>query len=131
MTRPLDLEDFRAIRKVLEPTDFALGSEDPDPPPTDLIPIAVWDGIMTLPGDVAIRTTSYQGDRIALLYELWSDWIRVMPHRGFLSVCMLDAADDFAAALFNLLHGFYKQAIAALRNALDHDACGLLFARQG
>lgn len=32
---------------------------------------------------------------------------------------MLDSADDFAGALFNLLHGFYKQSIASLRNALE------------
>jgi len=32
---------------------------------------------------------------------------------------MLEAGDDFEAALFNLLHGFYKQAIAALRSALE------------
>ncbi len=32
---------------------------------------------------------------------------------------MLDSADDLAAALFNLVHGFYKQSIASLRNALE------------
>jgi len=32
---------------------------------------------------------------------------------------MAEAGDDFEAALFNLLHGFYKQAIAALRSAIE------------
>lgn len=32
---------------------------------------------------------------------------------------MLDAADDFAGALFNLTHGFYRQSISSLRNALE------------
>ena len=33
--------------------------------------------------------------------------------RGF-----LEANDDFEAATFNLLHGFYRQGIAVLRDAL-------------
>jgi hypothetical protein len=36
MVRKLPLSDFRAVRRQLEPHDFAL-SEGPDPPPTHLI----------------------------------------------------------------------------------------------
>ena len=32
---------------------------------------------------------------------------------------MLDASDDFAASTFNLMHGYYKQSIGALRSALE------------
>lgn len=119
MVRKLDPRDFRAHRKVLDPSDFALGDDDPDPPPTDLVREEVWDGIMTLASDVAIRTTSYQGERIDLLYKLWAGWISVVPQRGMVADAMLDAADEFAAALFNLVHGFYKQSIASLRNAFE------------
>jgi hypothetical protein len=119
MVRRLDDGDFRAYRKILEPDDFALSDGEPDPPPTDLISEDVWDGIMTLPDDVAIRTTSFQGDRVSLLHELWAGWIDVLPVGGVLSEASLDVSDDFAASTFNLVHGYYKQAIATLRSALE------------
>jgi hypothetical protein len=119
MVSKLNSEDFRAYRLILDPDDFALGDEEPDPPPSDLIRRETWEGIMTLPGDVAIRATSHQGTRIAILYELSSAWIHVIRSEGIVSHAMLEAGDDFEAALFNLLHGFYKQAIAALRSAIE------------
>lgn len=126
MVSKLDPNDFRAHRTILDPSDFALGSDVPDPPPTDLIREGAWNGIMTLPGDVAIRTSSYQGSRVELLYDLWSGWIEAFPPQGILADAMLDSADDFAAALCNLVHGFYKQSISSLRNALETMvfACG-------
>jgi hypothetical protein len=74
---------------------------------------------MTLPGDVAVRTTSYQGSRVALLYEVWSGWVAALPEDGIVASAMLDCADDFAAAIFNLVHGFYKQSVVSLRSALE------------
>lgn len=73
MVRQLDSDDFRARRKVLESDDFASTDGEPDPPPSDLISEEAWDGIMTLPDDVAIRTTSHLGEWVALLYHLWGD----------------------------------------------------------
>ncbi|MBR8316937.1 hypothetical protein KDW36_27580 [Burkholderia dolosa] len=119
MVRLLGSCDFRARRKVLEPDDFASTSGELDQPPTDLISQEAWDGIMTLPDDVAIRTTSHLGEWVELLHELWAGWVDSFPRRSIITDAMLDCADDFAAALFNLLHGFYKQAIGALRNALE------------
>jgi hypothetical protein len=119
MVRKLHSKDFRARRLILDPEDFAVTNGEPDPPPTDLISEEAWNGIMTLPGDVAIRTTSYQGTRVAILYELWSGWVHATPHGGIVAEAMMDSADDFAVALFNLLHGFYKPSISALRNALE------------
>lgn len=119
MVRRLDLGDFRAHRKVLEPDDFASFDGETDPPPSDLISEEAWDGIMTLPDDVAIRTTSHLGEWVALLHDLWADWIYSFPRRSIITDAMLDCADDFSAALFNLVHGYYKQAIGALRNALE------------
>ncbi|KVC95997.1 hypothetical protein WI78_18390 [Burkholderia ubonensis] len=119
MVRPLDFDDFRARRKVLEPDDFASSDGEPDPPPSDLISEEAWDGIMTLPCDVAIRTTSHLGEWVELLHDLWAGWVESFPRRSIIADAMLDCADDFSAALFNLLHGFYKQAIGALRNALE------------
>lgn len=124
MVRHLDASDFRAHRKVLDPDDFALTDGEPDPPPSDLVSEEVWDGIMTLPDDVAIRTTSHLGEWVELLHELWEGWIdslprRSNPRRSIIADAMLDCADDFSAALFNLVHGYYKQAISALRNSLE------------
>src|ERR1700731_125485 len=99
MVCPLDAKDFRARRLILEPEDFALGDDEPDSPPTDLISEGPWNGIMTLPGDVAIRTTSHQGTRVTILYELWSGWVDAMPHGGIVAEAMLYSADDFAVDL--------------------------------
>jgi hypothetical protein len=65
MVKNVDLDDFRAIRRVLEPDDFVVTDGKPDPPSTDLIDQEAWDHITTLPGHVVITTTSYQGSKIA------------------------------------------------------------------
>lgn len=119
MAHKLDLNDFRAQRSVLDPTDFALGEDEPDAPPTDIISEKAWSEIMSLPDDVVIRTTSHQGSRIQILHDLHTSWVRSMPEKGILAESMLDVADDLDAALFNLMHGYYKQSISACRNALE------------
>lgn len=119
MVRKLPNTDFRARRMVLEPDDFGLTDGQPDPAPTDLIDQSVWHGIMDLPDDVAIRTTSHQGSRINLLYELWAGWFEMMPTEAIVKHAMLDCLDDFAVATMSLLHGFYRQAIGILRSALE------------
>ena len=119
MVRQLELADFRARRMVLEPDDFALTDGKPDPAPTDLVSAEVWHGIMDIADDVAIRTTSHQGRRIELLYELWSAWVQAMPSGSIVGFAMLDCADDFAASIMSLVHGFYRQAIGTLRSALE------------
>jgi hypothetical protein len=119
MVRKLLAADFRARRMVLEPNDFALTDGEPDPVPTDLVDRTVWHGIMDIADDVAIRTTSHQGGRIRLLYELWGAWLEVMPTECIVACAMLDCADDFTASIFSLLHGFYGQAVGTLRSALE------------
>jgi hypothetical protein len=119
VVRKLDPADFRAVRNVLEPSDFALSDDNPDAEPTDLIDEPAWRGIMDLPGDVAIRTTSHQGSRVGVLNELLCAWIEVLLEDGIVARAMLDGFDSFQAAVFNLVHGFYKEAIFALRSALE------------
>jgi hypothetical protein len=119
VVRELDPADFRAARHVLEPSDFALSDDNPDAPPTDLIDQAAWRGMMNLPGDVAIRTTSHQGSRVGVLHELLCAWIEALPEEGIVAHAMLNGSDSFQAAAFNLVHGFYKEAIFALRSALE------------
>ena len=119
MVRRLPAADFRARRMVLEPADFAIWHGGPEPTPTDLVDKAVWHGIMDIADDVAIRTTSHEGTRIGLLHNLWGAWIEVMPARCIVSYAMLDCSDDFAACTFSLVNGFYRQAVATLRSALE------------
>ena len=123
MVKELPLTDFRAVRRVLESSDFALaddGPDGPESPPSDLISEKAWHSIMDSPGDVAIHTTSHQGTRIATLDRLTSAWTEAFPPSpSIISHGMLDGFDAFQASVFNLVHGFYKEAISALRNALE------------
>ncbi|MDE2463674.1 MAG: hypothetical protein KGO02_08180 [Alphaproteobacteria bacterium] len=119
MVRKLEATDFRARRMVLEPDDFALSDGMPERAPTDLISSDVWHGIMDIVDDVAISTTSHQGSRIELLYDLWGEWLEIMPLCCIVGHGMLDCADDFAASIVSLVHGFYRQAVGALRSALE------------
>jgi hypothetical protein len=119
MSRPLSLDDFRAVRIVLEDDDFAL-VERPDGPPTDLIDCEVWNGIVTLPDDVAIRTSNHHGQMLRILDLHWTAWVfAVDPVQEPIGKAMLDAAEEFRAATFNALLGYYRQACGCLRNALE------------
>jgi hypothetical protein len=120
MTKRLSQSDFRAVRVVLEPEDFALGSEKPDPPPSDLISDKTWHGIMDLPDDVAIRTTDHNGQILGEVYWLWGRWIEVVGEvDDALFVPMLDATDDLQASFFDSVHGYYRTAFSALRNVIE------------
>ena len=122
MTKSMPLTDFRAVRRILEPDDFALGDDEEDPPPSDQIEREIWNGIMHLPDDVAVRISDHNGTRLSLLYSLWGEWIVAVgnPSRqDELFGCMLDATDCLQCATFDLLHGFYRSAISNLRTALE------------
>jgi len=66
----VDLQDgdFRRLRRYLAPHLFAWPDEDEAdayPPPTDLVPEEQWDHLMTLPTDVALKSSSYEGSTIS------------------------------------------------------------------
>lgn len=119
MVKSMDLDDFRAIRLVLEPDDFALTDGMPDSPPTDLIDPESWEHIMTLPGHVAIETTSHQGSRISLMNDLSSEWVFAMPLRGITGEAMAIISTNLDSSIFNAVHGYYKTALTILRVALE------------
>jgi hypothetical protein len=119
MPKLLPLTDFRARPNVLTRRDFGYAPK-PAPPPSDLIDKATWDSIVTLPDDVAVRTTNYHGTTIRQLHDLWGAWIDCY---GDVQDCMfpvmLDAGDDFQAATYTALTGFYRLSVAALRSVLE------------
>jgi hypothetical protein len=118
--------DFRATRALLPDEAFALVSGK-RPEPTDLVAEDVWNGIMHLPDDVAITTSSHHGSQLAALYSLWGDWLKAMgDEHDELFIGMLDAADCFQASTFDSLHGYYRSAMANLRSAVELVAIGSL-----
>jgi hypothetical protein len=120
MTRRLAQSDFRAVRVILEPGDFALGGDEPDPSPSDLILENTWYGIMNLPDDVAIRTSDHRGKVLGEAYWLWGRWIEATGEaQDALFAPMLDAHDDLQTSLFNSLHGYYRAAFSSLRNVIE------------
>lgn len=122
MTKRVPESDFRAVRVVLEPDDFALGGDEPDPPPSDLISEESWHGIMNLPDDVAIRTSNHRGKFLDEVYWLFGRWVEATGEgepEDALFVPMIDANDDLQASLFDCLHGYYRTAFSALRNVIE------------
>jgi hypothetical protein len=144
MAKPLPAEDFRAVRIVLEPSDFALGSELPDPPPRDLISKQVWNHIVGLPDDVAIRTSNEFGRILRDASEFQSELINVslalqdlLPRSGAKvedsPIChvLLDAGDEISASIYNSLTGYYRVAFSTLRNVVENLAIGLHLEHSG
>jgi hypothetical protein len=87
-----------------------------------LIDEETWADITHSPDDVAIRTSDHNGHRLALLTNLWGDWIKATgdPLRADeLFGCMLDAGEAFQCTNFLLLHGYYRAAMAEQRVALE------------
>lgn len=119
MPKFLPDEDFRARRRVLLQTDFAYAPK-PESPPSDMIDEETWREIVTLPDDVAVRTSNFHGTTIKKLADLWSAWIECCDlRRDFMNDVMLDSTDDFQCAQYLALTGFYRNSIAAVRSAVE------------
>jgi len=128
LTKPLPLDDFRAVRIVLEPDDYALGPRKPDLP-TDLIDEETWRHIMILPDEVSVRTSDHHGKLLRELNELDSRWVEyaVGDDEDLLHEVLIYMMDEFDAILYNALHGYYRQAIGCLRNVLELVTYGTLW----
>lgn len=115
-------DDFRHERVWLAPSAFALSDGD-DPPISDLIPEATWDHLVHLSDDVAIRTTNWKGSRVELLHQVSAQWLFATPvdpdGAPYAPEPAFLAAEEFEALEFNALHGYYRQALGCLRNALE------------
>jgi len=134
LSRLLEESDFRARRVILEPDDFALGSEEPDPPPSDLIDPSTWRSITSLPDDVSIRTSSHFGSTFERAWWTWDKWNCLVgslqgqvadPKHSPIAHCACDAADELYASIFNVLVGYYRTAFSCLRNIVEWMTIGL------
>lgn len=124
MPKKLPQNDFRARRIVLTRDDFAY-APGPESPPTDIVAESTWASIVTLPDDVAVRTSNHHGRTLTQLHELWGAWVECIgtQHDCLFSV-MLDAGDDFQSATYTALTGFYRISASALRSAIELTAIG-------
>lgn len=119
MPKRLPVSDFRARRTVLVRDDFAIAPK-PAPPPSDRVDKATWYGIVTLPDDVAVRTSNYHGTTLRQLHELWGVWVECFGQKqDCMFSVMLDAGDDLQAAIYTALTGFYRLSVTNLRSALE------------
>lgn len=117
--------DFRTTRRYLDPSGFALWPEGEPleyPPPSDLVDQERWTHMMDLPTHVVLESTSYNGSTVNRICNLATDWIWSWPDVGqapYMEAPSLLAGEEFEALVFNAVHGWYRQAIGCLRNALE------------
>jgi hypothetical protein len=127
MSKHMPLDDFRAVRTVLEEDDYALSSGIPEPPPSDLIPEDTWLHLTVLPDEVAVRTSNRHGTLVAILNQLGSTWsvcVGDSEHPDPVGLAMIEMINEPDASLCNMLVGFYRQAIDSLRIILDSVSIG-------
>lgn len=123
MSRLLSVSDFRARRRKLTPSDFVF-SPKREEAPSDLIDPFTWNHIVSLPDDVAIRTTSHHGTQVRDLNNFVAIWTDLSKPRDMMTTVLLDAHDDFQSALYNAMTGYYRISVTAARAALESLAIG-------
>jgi hypothetical protein len=127
--------DFRSSRRMLPPEAFAM-APDTEPDPSDLIAEDTWDSLIHLPDDVSLRTSNHHGTLLKRADDVWSWWVSLSldlqslaAHPDDDSLCLgwLTASDELQASTYAMMTGFYRQAIAGLRSALEAALMGVYF----
>ena len=127
LMKPLDASDFRARRFMLEKDDFAQASGE-YAGPTNLIDEGTWKSLVVLPDDVSVRTSDKYGSQLQTMWEYWGMWTRVVggvqalsgkPLESPTAWAACDATDEFQAATYTALVGYYRVAFSCLRNVLE------------
>jgi hypothetical protein len=114
MTKHMPLDDFRAVRIVLEEDDYAVSSGIPEPQPSDLIPDDTWRSITVLPDEVAVNTSNRHGTLLGILNQLAGTWpvcVGDSEHPDSVGLAMIEMINEPDASLYNMLVGFYGTAI--------------------
>jgi len=129
------MEDFRLERYKLPPEAFAIGPEK-EQEPTDLIDQETWRNLVWLPDDVSLRTSEHHGTLLRRANQFLGYWCSLIlelqslvadPREDAIALTCLHAHDDFQASLYTALTGFYRQAIASLRTAMEAVLTGTYF----
>jgi hypothetical protein len=120
--RSITVGAYRARRAYLADHCF-LEAPGGGKPPDDLLGEQEWGNLTTLATDVLLRTTDYLGSMVDDMLTQAYVWLRSLPAdpaaAPMIFDAYLDAHDEFKAAPFIAAHGWYRQATAALRNALE------------
>lgn len=120
MSRKMPTSDFRAVRTLLEASDFAHAPGPPVRPLKDLVDKESWQNIQTLPETVAIFTSNDHGADLRLVVHLWGEWVSFLPlQRSAIHRASLVTTDELQASIFNSLHGFYRVAADTLRSVIE------------
>lgn len=115
--------DFRQCGRVMLPPEAFALAEGPDPPIDDLVSEQVWNHLIQLGDDVALRTTNWQGSITNRMNQISSQWLFAGPIHPigspFAPEPALLTSEEFQALEFIALHGYYRQALGCLRNGLE------------
>lgn len=116
--------DFRATpRRYLAPHVFALPGPEPPLDPPELVSEETWANLVHLADDVALETTSLQGQAVDRIHRVGYQWLLASPVEPqgttYSREPALLATEEFDALAFIAVHGWYRQALGCLRNALE------------
>lgn len=116
--------DFRRARIKLRDKDFRVVTKARWR--TDHIDSETWRGIQSLPDDVSLRTSEFQGSALRQQHELWGAWVEGIGFEPDGGICddlfwtvAYEVEAEWQATTFAALHGYYRQAIETLRAALE------------
>jgi hypothetical protein len=112
----------------LPPEAFAIHPDGPEPPPRDMVEAEVWQTIMTLPDDVALRTSDSYGTEMKAMAELWGSLIDMCNETGdaWFRTCLY-MADGLQSSNFNSVCGYYSVAASSLRGTMEALIVGAFF----
>lgn len=130
--KKLDLSDHRAVREYLTDEDYGLPGDKPYEPKGVISPKA-WASITRLPDTVALMTTDGYSRAIPVMQSMasaWSDIHDAMPDKSPMQSQCLAAYECFEGAIFNAVHGWYRVAGIAIRNAVEDIIVGLYYQNQ-
>lgn len=120
--RPLPGDDFRERRAYLADEVF-YGVPGSGVSATDRVTAETWRSLLSLPTDVLLRTTDYQGSLLGDCVCQANAWAHATPlepkNSHYMFEPAMDAGDDFAVAPFVAAHGWYRQGSTLLRTALE------------
>lgn len=128
MPQELPKDDFRATRKYLTEDEFGISGEE-DFVPAARIEQEVWDGLMSLPTDVSIRTTDFCPDEVKAAYQIATSWLHIGDPfaDGPIKTQTFSVYEALEASVFMATTGWYRQAGLSLRAAMDDMILGLYY----